>query len=113
MYRVRPLRVSLLLMSALHAGAYQAAAPAAIGRIEARPSPETVTAWETGLQSDPDNVQVRASVLTYYRTYGPVEKYFPQALWMVQHHPESPYAPLSRVGSSGSVTLPDTDLALI
>jgi len=84
-----------------------------MGRIEARPSPETISAWEAGLQSDPDNVQLRASVLSYYRTHGPVEKYFPQALWIVQHHPESPYAPLSWAGSSGSVRLPDTDFALI
>lgn len=110
MYRVPliPFLLSVLLF-ALQSNAYQALPQGAAG-IGTGPTPETVANWETRLQSEPENVQLRGQLLAHYRAHGPEDKYFQQALWVVQHHPESSYAALSaRAGTA----LAEADYALL
>ncbi|MFL6448278.1 MAG: hypothetical protein ACJ746_11395 [Bryobacteraceae bacterium] len=110
MYRVPLIPFLVLgLLFALQSNAYHALPQGAAG-IGTGPSLETVSSWETRLQSEPDNVQLRGQLLAHYRAHGPEDKYFQQALWVVQHHPESSYAALSaRAGTA----LAEADFALL
>jgi hypothetical protein len=95
MYRVRltPFLLFLLLF-ALPSSANQSLPQISV-RIDSGPSRETISTWETRSQSDPDNLQLRGALLAYYTAHGPQDKCFQQALWVVQHHPESSYAAIT------------------
>jgi len=102
-----------VLTCALHAVAYQNAPANAVGRLEAGPSPETITVWETRLQTDPEDLVLRGTLLSYYMSHGPGGKYLAQALWVVQHHPESRYAGLTSSAGTVDGKLTEPDYALL
>ncbi len=94
-------------------GASQSVPPSATARSEAEPNPAALAVWQAHVQSNPDNLEARGNLLAYYKNHGPVEEFFGQALWIVQHHPESSYAVLAANSRPVAEAFTDPDYALL
>lgn len=104
--------VSFVLLVCGHVLAVQSS-PQAMGRIEAAPNAESISVWERMLQADPNNMDLRIRLVNYYAENGPSDNYFQQALWIVQHHPESPAATVRPSRTSFKAGLTEADYSLL
>lgn len=106
--------VVIALAFALKSNAYQD--PSRSGGIRFDPGSGQVNLPELEAQSqaDPENLLLRAKLLTYYAGSGPAEKYVQQSLWMIEHHPEAEAAAgIAQPPRSGRETISPADYALI